>query len=996
MCAFWYAPGRTAWVSGMASVRSRRRFAFALVGFSLFAQVTAIGVQAQAPGTFRNISIFRNIGLVLTSVVGPGPVQGSQRLYASIAYTGGTFDILSIDPDQGATVVLHSPVPAETAVWDMVLGPDGNVYMGTVPGGHLLKLDTAHGTLVNLGVPSSSETYIWAVAFGSDHRLYGATYPHCKLVRYDPATGKMADLGRLDSTQQYARYLTATNDGFLYAGIGSAAAKVVAYQISSGKMKQILPEGAQVAGFAHTYVGDDAKVYSLTPLFDYRISGWEATEIAGADVHNPAAQNTLSDGRVATLDEENGALVLHMRRAAQNSDATVALDYEGEPNQLFRIGLGPDGKIYGSGALPSDLVRINDGGKNDYIGNLGDGEAYSMLAMGANLLLGTYADGSTLIAVNPEQPFSTDAGSDNPVFIRISGDDICWRPQAMVAGPDGKVYVGAQAGYGKLTGPLIAWNPTTGSAKVYSIVENQSVASLTSWKNLIVAGTTIQGGLGSKSVVKDAELLTWDPQNQQIISTSVPVREADTITDLIAGPNGLVYGFAGSTLFEFDPALNQVLRTQHTSLSGLIYNSVAIDKIGRIWGLSSQGIFTIDTTQFQLTMMGTPPNPITGGFAFTGGTIYFVSGTEVGAYVIPGALSGNINVSSSSGKVMRGDPVTITAAIASKSGVGPTGQIEFFSNGTQIGASALIDGRASLTTSNLGLGLNRISAGYGGDSYFEPANSGTIDVTNQAATNTTLTLPSAKAIAGNAVMFTATVSPIIDGVAPTGTVQFFDSGRQLGSPVTVAAGSAVLTTNALSGGAHQISARYSGDAAFVSSSSAELSQTVLGIDLKNSTPSASVTGGSSAGFGLTIASQGGFEGTVYLSCGGLPRGTACAFSPSSVATTGTSQLTISTTGAGATASLIHDRNSILRLGPPCLSLLFVGLVKRRRKCAWMFLALAVLQTTLSGCGVKVTPAPTVPVSNATPSGTYSITVTASGTVDGSSIAQKTVITLTVN
>ena len=982
---------------GMHFLRSRLLLTSAfLFGLALLEGLSGIGVQAQIPGGFRDIGTFKNIGLVLSSVVGPGPVQGTQRLYASIGYTGGSFDVLSIDPDTGATTVMHSPVPGESAVWDMVAGPDGNIYMGTVPSAHFLKLDTANGTLVDLGVPSSSESYIWAVAFGSDHRLYGGTYPHCKLVRYDPSTGRMEDLGRLDSTQQYAHYLTATNDGIVYAGIGSAAAKVVAYQISSGSMKQILPQQAQVAGFAHTYLGDDGSIYSTTPLFDYRISGWNAAEIPPTEVHNPAGQNILSDGRVVSLNEENGVLLVQVHSAAQNTDTSVALDYEGEPNQLFRIALGPDGKLYGSAALPSDVVRINDTGKIDYIGRLGAGEAYSMLPFGSSLLLGTYADTATLVALNPAQPFSTKAGSGNPVFVSIPADNSGWRPEAMVAGSNGNVYLGAQAGYGELDGPLIAWNPTQGTAKAYSAVNNQSVVSLTAWKNLIVGGTTINGGPGSTPVATDAELLTWDPQNERILSTSIPVRGAQTITDLVAGPNGLVYGFADRTLFAFDPSINQVVQTQSTSLSGLIYNSVGIDKIGRIWGLSSQGVFMIDTTQFQVTIMGVPPNPITGGFAFNGGAIYFVSGTEIYSYGIPGTLTSTVGLASSSDTATLGNPVRFTAVVASMNGVEPTGQVEFISNGTLLGTSSLSGGQASFTTSNLDLGVNRISVSYSGDSYFVPADSGGIDVTNRAPSSTAITLPAGNAIAGNAVTFTATISPIMHAVAPTGTVQFFDNGKQLGNAVPVGGGSAVLTTNALSGGNHQFAAAYSGDAAYEGSSSAELSEAVMGIDLTIAGPSASVNAGSSASFTVNVSPEGGFKGTISLSCAGLPHGAACSFSPSSVASSGTSQLTISTSGAGTTAALSRDRNSMLGIAAPCLCLIFVGLGKRRRKYAWMLLALAVLQIGASGCGVKFTPGSGAAFLNATPPGSYSITVSASGVVDASSISQKAAITLTVN
>src|SRR5579863_636842 len=144
---------------------SRSRLAVLLLfALLLFSGLVAVRAAGQAPGEFRVVSRFKNIGLVLSTVVGPGPVTGSQRLYASIAYYAGTFDILAVDPETGSTTVLHSPVPSETGVWDMVAGPDGAIYMGTAPGAHLLKLDPARGTIADLGVPSTGEEYIWAVA----------------------------------------------------------------------------------------------------------------------------------------------------------------------------------------------------------------------------------------------------------------------------------------------------------------------------------------------------------------------------------------------------------------------------------------------------------------------------------------------------------------------------------------------------------------------------------------------------------------------------------------------------------------------------------------------------------------------------------------------------------------------------------------------------------------------------------------------------------------
>src|SRR5687767_6214455 len=136
---------------------------------------------------FRELATFRAAGGVLKELVGPGPAPGSERLYRSHISIGSTLDVVAIDPESGAHVVHTSPVKSEPGAWAMALGPDGMLYVGTLPHAHLLRLDPATGAFTDLGRPSETESYIWQLALGSDRRLYGCTYPSCKLVRYDPA-----------------------------------------------------------------------------------------------------------------------------------------------------------------------------------------------------------------------------------------------------------------------------------------------------------------------------------------------------------------------------------------------------------------------------------------------------------------------------------------------------------------------------------------------------------------------------------------------------------------------------------------------------------------------------------------------------------------------------------------------------------------------------------------------------------------------------------------
>jgi hypothetical protein len=92
-------------------------------------------------------------------------------------------------------------------------------------------------------------------------------------------------------------------------------------------------------------------------------------------------------------------------------------------------------------------------------------------------------------------------------------------------------------------------------------------------------------------------------------------------------------------------------------------------------------------------------------------------------------------------------------------------------------------------------------------------------------TSTALTSSLNPAASGQSVTFMATVTGAED---ITGTVQFFYGGTSLGSPVTLAAGIASLTTSTLPVGTDSITAVYSGDTYNAASYSPVLNETIGG------------------------------------------------------------------------------------------------------------------------------------------------------------------------
>jgi hypothetical protein len=233
----------------------------------------------------------------------------------------------------------------------------------------------------------------------------------------------------------------------------------------------------------------------------------------------------------------------------------------------------------------------------------------------------------------------------------------------------------------------------------------------------------------------------------------------------------------------------------------------------------------------------------------------------------------------------------------------------------------------------------------------------------QTATAVTLASNIAAPLAGQTIIFTATVQPP-GGGTPTGSVTFLDGITPIGV-AQLTAGSASLSTT-LSGGTHTITAVYAGGPGFTGSTSGALTPSVLDFNFTlGSTTSGSqiVVPGGVATYVFTLLPQGGSVTLpVTLSATGLPPGATVTFTPQVVAigaSPASFTMAIQTAPAGALLHLngffgIGYRNGTIALG--LLLLPFSRSLRRKVRrmrpltlCAALLLSCAAIGG-LTGCG----------------------------------------------
>jgi hypothetical protein len=247
-------------------------------------------------------------------------------------------------------------------------------------------------------------------------------------------------------------------------------------------------------------------------------------------------------------------------------------------------------------------------------------------------------------------------------------------------------------------------------------------------------------------------------------------------------------------------------------------------------------------------------------------------------------------------------PATAGTTVNFTATVTPTaaGTVQFKDGATNLGSPVTVSGgQALFSTTTLSVATHTITAVFSPTdtaAFTGSTSPGITYVINAApAQNTTTTLgasPASPVMAGLPVTFTATVSP-----SAAGSVQFKDGTIALGSPATVSAGQATLTTSTLSVATHSITAVFTATdpAAFNGSTSAPLPFTISPAPAQSTSttltanPTSPVTAGTSVTFTATVSPAA--AGTVQFKDGAANLGPAATVSAGQASMT-TSSLTV--------------------------------------------------------------------------------------------------------
>ncbi|MBI3409508.1 MAG: Ig-like domain repeat protein [Planctomycetes bacterium] len=251
--------------------------------------------------------------------------------------------------------------------------------------------------------------------------------------------------------------------------------------------------------------------------------------------------------------------------------------------------------------------------------------------------------------------------------------------------------------------------------------------------------------------------------------------------------------------------------------------------------------------------------------------------------------------------------VTFTATITSGSGGTPTGNVTFTEGAVTLASNVVVDatGHASFTIATLPVGSHTITAAFTGTGGWlnSSGNDSASPQIVRDGTTTTLTSSPNPASFGLSVTFTATVAAVDAGAGvPAGTVTFKEGAVTLAANVAVdATGHASFTTSTLTAGSHIVTATFTGNTGWLTSTGSDSASPQVVQDgtttVVTSSPNPS-SFGQSVTFTATItavdAGAGIPAGTVTFTEGAVTLASNVAVNASGLATFNTTTLAVGT------------------------------------------------------------------------------------------------------
>lgn len=627
----------------------------ALPAFFLGALLSGMALAAEAGGQAaetRPIVELPNpcrLAVIPHSFIGPDAEGKPAMVYVVLFQSEGGFSLVQINPADGTSRQWRADDEA-TNSYGYVVSGDGKIYIGSRGTFHRFDPTKPGKGLENLGRPAASEDWMWRIDEGTDGKIYGGTFPGAKLVSYDPATGVLTDHGTMHEGSNYASPLAAGKDGFIYVSVGTPTrSNVAAFKIADGTHRLVFPEFQGPAprgevepfGRDHIFRAPDGVVYAVLGSGAYRLHNGAIEPVKMEDIPRPEPAR-MADGRELAAVDSLGRCTLV--NPASGEKEKLRFKYSMGPTWIFTLAPGPGGKVLGGTIFPAAQFQYDPAERRSRLLGIPEpgGEIYSLLQADEWTYNGLYPNGK----ISRSQ-------LGNPARVRHErllhlGPSV-HRPRTMVA-MNGRLYVAGIGTNGLDTGGVGVLDLATGkhlhTQKEVLVGHGLRTAVALPEDKLLAFGTSVKKPGDQSPYSHPAALVLWDPEAKTAkLVRELPSKNHHVVAMERVGQrlflltadehNEFAHPAGRRNLEVLDLATGEFAASAEFSYGAPIDLCLGLHRDGKLYGVSSKGVFRIDPGTLQVEPLADAPVPPSCGFVLNDTGIYFASNPRLFVYEWP-------------------------------------------------------------------------------------------------------------------------------------------------------------------------------------------------------------------------------------------------------------------------------------------------------------------------------------------------------------------------
>jgi hypothetical protein len=571
-----------------------------------------------------------------------------------------SYALAVIDAATGDVELVPRPISRD-APFASILGSNGRYY--TYMGSHFIEFDPLKREFTF--VEEGPSRVAMSMTEDDNGTIWAGIYPDGDVVSYNPQTGEYRVWGPLGQhpSLRYPRTIAADDQGWIYMAIGHAEGQVFILDPGTGQVSTLIPEDLTRANQG---VGVrrhlDGKVYAWAPFGDegrrwFELHGGQVTMLDEAPRYNPKPiiadtqglfHRDLPNGeKVQELDLIEGRLVVENPETGTLRE--LSFEIEGEGGAAMGVGLAPDNTIVGGTYIPSWFFNY-DPSTDKWTREDCYGQWNVTTSAGGRLYVASYTEG-VLLEWDPAKewvPTEKTNPDSNPRYLEQTfAYPEVGRPYTILAYPDERhIIYGGTGGYGYTGSGLAIYDTETEMSQVIShhdLVPWQCTTSLAPLpNNRLLVGTQVGPAMGGVQKADVAELYIFDMASRKLEWHAPMIQDATRYSELLAWPNGMVFGFAGrNILFAFDPDKREIVYQEDMEPR---FGLTAWDQgprifvptdDGRIFILFNRGIAELDPESYTVTMRAEVPRGIANGGVYLDGRIYYSTGTHLHSWEVP-------------------------------------------------------------------------------------------------------------------------------------------------------------------------------------------------------------------------------------------------------------------------------------------------------------------------------------------------------------------------